>query len=261
MVSSASLFHFTKFDRLVQILEGKSFHAYYSIENPLFIRRDKPVAMRMVCFCDIKLTQSAAHWMKYGGNGIGLKKAWGTRNTVNPVLYVDEHSPLSAALHNLNRFFMRKVVKNNGKMAVSFTPEESKAYNEYQKLIAHTKLRCHKHWNATTNSFSGRLLDYYQEREWRYIPPVDPPQDSLQYLTFYPIYHEKDPSSFVRELNLRYPPDILKFEYKDVTHLAVRGKAERRKLVSVIKGLSTSESMREHLISSINLLSDIGKNV
>ena len=173
MVSSASLFHFTKFDRLVKILEDKSFRAFYSVENPLFLARDKAVAIRMVCFCDIKLTQSAMHRRKYGGNGIGLKKSWGTKNTVNPILYIDEQSPLSGALKHLHRFFLRKIENVNGKMAVSFSPAEQKAYAQYQLLMSHAKLRCHKHWNSMTNSFSGQTLDYYQEREWRYVPPIE----------------------------------------------------------------------------------------
>lgn len=261
MVSSSSLFHFTSYASLVKILRGKALHAYYSVENALILKKDTPVAIRMVCFCDIRLREVGPHSKRYGGCGIGLRKPWGTQNAVNPVLYVDEKSYLFSAIRNLNRFFLRNISKQDGVMKVHMSADESKAYSEFLLLFGHAKLRRHREWVPETNSFSGSLTDFYQEREWRFVPKPDEPTEGMHPINFYPVYRDEDATTSVKVNNSNYPPPMLKFSLDDVSHLVVGTKTEKVKLLKELKALRCSATMRDHLVSSIVLLKDVGKNI
>jgi hypothetical protein len=83
MISSNTLFHFTdKRENLINILENE-FRPHFCLENFNFFAHDMnyregfEIAIPMVCFCDIPLSQARIHMKHYGEYGIGLSKEWG----------------------------------------------------------------------------------------------------------------------------------------------------------------------------------------
>ncbi len=92
-ISANALFHFTNsYERLISILSN-NFYPRYCIEDMSIIVDDyedfryNEVAIPMVCFCDIPLSQITNHTSVYGNYGIGLTKEWGINKGLNPIMY------------------------------------------------------------------------------------------------------------------------------------------------------------------------------
>jgi hypothetical protein len=88
-LSANTLFHFTpSLDNLINILTHE-FHPNFCLEN-LNVLAELPVpemAIPMLSFCDIPLSQIGRHIGVYGDYGIGMTKACGMLNGISPVLY------------------------------------------------------------------------------------------------------------------------------------------------------------------------------
>ena len=83
-LSPSTLFHFTSKSGLKGILKD-NFKLKYCLEK--INHREKPVeiAIPMVSFCDIKISEIKEHIEKYGYYGIGLSKKWAFEKGLNPV--------------------------------------------------------------------------------------------------------------------------------------------------------------------------------
>src|SRR5229473_2461542 len=88
-LSANTLFHFTSsLDNLINILTNE-FHPNFCLENLSTLLKDPilEMAIPMLSFCDIPLSQTGFHLSVYGDYGIGLTKSWGKQNGISPVLY------------------------------------------------------------------------------------------------------------------------------------------------------------------------------
>jgi hypothetical protein len=89
-ISANTLFHFTsKLDYITNILTNE-FTPRYCMESFGYLNEENnllEIALPMVCFCDIPLSQIRNHIKNYGGYAIGLLKEWGISNGINPVMY------------------------------------------------------------------------------------------------------------------------------------------------------------------------------
>jgi len=142
-LSSDSLFHFvSKMDYLLDIIK-KGFVARYCYENLPFL--NIPLGIPMKCFCDIPLGQIKVHIKNYKGYGIGITKKFAMNKKITPVIYVHNNS---ATLLN----FLNNLGSSNSNSS-SVLPY-FKIYEETQKVA-----------NVTS------IKRYYDEREWRFIPP------------------------------------------------------------------------------------------
>ena len=161
-LSANTLFHFTKTrDSLLSILKSKFYpRACYEqsvIPDILNFR----IAIPMVCFCDIPLSQISNHVEKYGKYAIGLKKDWAVEQGVTPVLYVHNNSVIPRTIAS-----EMKGIHPSGKnlsdeqmmhlMGLMRPIMVMKPYEGYDEKL-HKEIR------------------YYDEREWRYIPPGEYP--------------------------------------------------------------------------------------
>ena len=101
-ISSNTLFHFTRSaEALVGILKHE-FTPHYCLEDysvlPAAAPESPNIAIPMVSFCDIPLSQASEHLAQYGDFGIGLSKNWGMKKGVSPVLYAYPGSSTAAAI-------------------------------------------------------------------------------------------------------------------------------------------------------------------
>src|SRR5688572_32225145 len=92
-ISSNTLFHFTDTrDHLVSILTNE-FRPHYCLEDLSVLGGLPPetagnvIGIPIVCFCDIPLSQATEHMRVNGRYALGLRKDWGMRQGLTPVLY------------------------------------------------------------------------------------------------------------------------------------------------------------------------------
>lgn len=156
-ISSTSLFHFTRsFDNLKSILSNH-FKPNYCLENwsNLFVEEGEfQHAFPMICFSDIPLSQVSEHLEFYGNYGIGMKKEWGIRKSINPVLYLQPDSLLAKSIATL----MKNCFCVNTAQLYLF--EAIFELTNYVKLYEGHIIR---------NGIKT-FRKFYNEREWRWIP-------------------------------------------------------------------------------------------
>lgn len=152
IISSNTLFHWTNKDSLIGILKNE-FKINYCREN-LSLKRDIQMTIRvpLVSFCDIPLSESRNQMNKYGQYGIGLKKEWGIKNGLNPVLYMVSNSNITSLITETLLTFARKETVDQD--LINVTGE----FFHYYK----------NHKGGTNNK--EKNYEFYKEREWRYIP-------------------------------------------------------------------------------------------
>lgn len=167
-LSANTLFHFTKdLDTLLSILRSK-FYPRACFEASLIPDIfDIRMAIPMVCFCDIPLSQISKHVGKYGSYAIGLKKGWAMEQGVTPVLYVHKNSLIPRTIVS--------EIKGIKPQGTSLSEQQMTHLMELLRPIMMMKP-----YEVLDND-SGKIERFYDEREWRYIPPSDFP-DSPDFL-------------------------------------------------------------------------------
>jgi len=165
-LSANTLFHFTnKIDDILNILHV-DFYPHYCLENYYFYhsRRLLEWALPMVSFCDIPLSQIKNHIQYYGRYGIGLNKQWGITQGIGPVLYAHKNSLTVKYIDDIYDTVVRGGF-------YKMTKVETDVFQSYYHLLCYIKPYEGKLWRR------GRYLDrpvrFYDEREWRYVPPIN----------------------------------------------------------------------------------------
>ena len=166
-VSSNVLFHFTdRREHLLNIL-GKNFSARYCPEYGPHeaVEESNPVppkyARPMVCFCDLPLFLIKNHLKRYGPYGIGLKKEWGIKRGISPVLYAHRYAnTLTTMMH----------VAMLGSNRVQSSEEYSEFRSAIEWLIGLVKSYEGPCWRH--GEYIGTVR-FYDEREWRFAPYFD----------------------------------------------------------------------------------------
>jgi len=198
-LSANTLFNFTKeFEYLKSKIEN-GFKPRLVLENytPLGIQLE--IAIPMVCFCDIRLSQILTHVKEYGDYGIGLKKEWAVDKGLNPLFYVTENPTLITT-------FSRLVTQDTKKDALRF--------------VAYIK------------PYSGKQNDnnrnFYNEREWRFVPNVDLDTYSLQKQEFEKGKNDKN------RLLFENSEAELDFDFKDIKYIILKCRSEISDVVEII---------------------------
>lgn len=162
-LSSNTLFHFTSSSaNLVSILETE-FRPHYALEDySLVVGETNPsvdprVGLPMVSFCDIPLSQTHAHMETYGRYCIGLAKTWGMSLRVSPVLYTYPRAATTDAVIGLHV----RIEELEGTVL-----DNAPFSSEKERFLCFTKP-----YQGRLPRHGDRLVRFYDEREWRYVPP------------------------------------------------------------------------------------------
>ncbi|GMM85162.1 abortive infection system antitoxin AbiGi family protein [Pseudoalteromonas sp. MTN2-4] len=153
---SRNLFHFTpKLEFLESILEN-GFYPRFCLEDASTLDYYKQdfIAYPMVCFCDIPLSKINEHTLFYGSYGIGLKRSWGNKNRLAPVIYSSVDSPIN----DLARSLVKKMLIDN--------PDGLQEEVDAKNLLSLIK------------PIEGKMIidnkevlkEFYLENEWRFVP-------------------------------------------------------------------------------------------
>lgn len=243
--SSSSFFHYTQTLKPIKEILKEGFGIYYCLEE-LYSKKGTPInhiGIPMVCFCDIPLGFVSAN--NYGKYVIGMKRSWGLRVGLLPVLYYP---------NNRKCLSTQEIIRATN--AFWANPQNTKAYSilgfakPMKKIAASSKAKPYPRNN-------------YLEREWR---KVYSPSSSFKWKTEaeYDIYRGSKTSP------KRPVGTPLSFDVKDIDMIIVPD-ADVQNLISFVsstsfntfsgKAKSLSKSQRDLLISKIVSFESLAVNV
>ncbi len=239
-----TLFHFTNREGFLGILEG-NFRLSYALEKIRGPEMQKTLAVPMVSFCDLRLSELSKHIKSYGCYGIGLTKEWAQRQGLNPVFYVNPKAPVVGdamwAIDSLNEAELEPWVEG-----------QASTQRKLQGSVLNI-LRFMKNYEGELIR-NGEVLDpqfrFANEREWRYVPDVFHPE----VIPFVPI--DKTPWGRERKtgLNESVKHVQLKFHPDDIKYLVVEKDDERLPLLPflrLVKGIKYTEEEINRLSTRI----------
>jgi hypothetical protein len=114
----------------------------------------------MVCFCDIPKKLIKQHAKKYGPYCIGLTKEWATKKGISPLIYLSLDSKLHTIIKTI--FGLAEGIRD-----IPYIPLQQKI-NEISTFIK-------------PYMDESKIVKYYDEREWRYVPDSEFPETNLEF--------------------------------------------------------------------------------
>lgn len=159
-MTDTRLFHCTKSDSLCKILECGYFRPSFCLEEYNF-DKEYHCAFAVVCFADLLEVEVADHMSRFNADSyIILSKDWAKRNGLSPVIYYTKESIVGRCL----------------KLMVHSEPIVTKSdvtlFNALNVIWAFYKKYSGHYYQKGLQSFSSEDVQFYREREWRYIPLV-----------------------------------------------------------------------------------------
>ena len=199
-ISANTLFHFTsRYDTLIKILQSR-FFPRLCLEKGYWYPGNKKWAIPMVCFCDIPLSSIADHTEKYGNYAIGIKKTWAIDQGVTPVLYVHDNSSfIGHGLEALN-------------WSLELSAKDPGHLNERLSMVMSMFFMMKPYEGYQERGGKREKVRFYDEREWRYIPPIGGPL--LNFLTEekYTDKTQRDSIDFFNEqFGVNFNPDVINY--------------------------------------------------
>jgi hypothetical protein len=222
MISANSLFHFTKSIENIQNILSNNFIPNYCLERFNNSNLSPEIAIPMVCFCDIPLSQILGHIDNYGNYAIGLKKEWAFSKGISPVFYIYNDSYTDLYLKKLIDFGSEIVNANN-------------FHDTFEQLVFLEFICFCKKYKG--NFLRGNeLLDeiiFYNEREWRYVPSIQ----KIKELN--PNLFLSKPEYSDETKKKRYNGNMkllkLEFEPKDINYIVISNEDERLQIINLIE--------------------------
>ncbi|RJX20411.1 MAG: hypothetical protein C4575_06640 [Desulforudis sp.] len=200
------LFHFTTKESLWGIL-SQTFSVSYSREKIVGGKRSTEFYAPMVSFCDLKVSELKDHMKKYGNYGIGLTKNWANKKGLNPVFYVNKHSPFTSN-------FIRAV--EDLKKHIEHVPGilgRAMAEGTYDNILTtYSYIKNYEGDLERRNGTKTRNYRFADEREWRFIPPID--SEIPPFLTPNKIRTDEDKEHYnnlASAIKLRFAPEDIKY--------------------------------------------------
>lgn len=244
-ISSNTLFHFTpKAEYLIDILKNE-FQPRFCLEKINVGNKTTDIAFPMVCFCDIPLSQIRDHITTYGSYGIGMTKEWAKRNGLNPILYLDKDS-------NISQNF-REIIEMMRFEPIRLFDELKSGGEAILKLIRYTKPYIGDFYR------NGKIIKdvtFYNEREWRYVPPWD------ENSTFGLSKEQYDNAITLANENAKIKSYSLSFTPDDIKYIIVNNESEIYSMIESLKEIKIKYPRREieiltsRIITRDGILSD-----
>jgi hypothetical protein len=282
-ISANTLFHFTNsLENLIGILTN-NFYPRYCLEDHSYFytqymkngMNQNEMAIPIICFCDIPLSNIRSHVSTYGNYAIGLSKDWGIKNRINPVMYILSNSiPVGIIRHSLPAI-SKSIAKSNEHFSVLYKKYKSNKWDKKDYLIDFLSTELAKDYNAMlemmtfTKPYKGtffrngkryRNVCFYDEREWRYVANTH-----LLFEDGIPSYIRSDEwrdADIRREYNkkLERPVYTLTFSPSDIKYIVVAKSQEILPMIDSIlriNGEKYSEDDLKLLTTRIISMEDI----
>jgi hypothetical protein len=184
----------------------------------------------MVCFCDMPLSQAAAHMSIYGRYAIGLTKDWGMAAGVSPVLYTYSGSATTEAT-----LFLHLQIED----LQDTLDDDASFHPRTERLLCFLKpysAELLRHGKQPTT------VRFYDEREWRYVPA-----DGWRGLNHEQFSNQRYRDSANEAL---WPQCCLSFEPSDIRYIIVEREQEIPRVIKEIQRIKS----RKYDLSDIEVL-------
>lgn len=218
-ISTNSIIHYTKSFDILSLILKEGFRIKYCAEVLLLGKKGSSLAAHpMISFCDIPLSSSSQHFEAYGKYGLGLSKEWAVRNGINPVLYIDRNSLIADSIYSL----IKDRRKTNSNLTVK-QKREILQIKSYAKNYSGTLKR--------TGKPDKKNYNFYNEREWRLIPPKDKINNKPFSISLKAYNNNKE--KYNKELlDCRY-----EFKIQDISYIIVEKTEEIPQIVKILRQL------------------------
>ncbi len=216
-LSPSTLFHFTTKEGLFGLLSD-NFKIKYCLEEISHNVRPVEIAIPMVSFCDIKISEISEHISKYGQYGIGLEKSWAINKGLNPVIYMNS----SSSFCNNTIDTIREITK------IETIP--SKDRFQLSNILRYTKI-----YEGELNR-KGEIIPNYRfadEREWRYVPEM---KDNSKF-KYWLLKSEYDTAEKKTIANEKLTNERLYFNPNNIMYLIVKDESEINELIQHIRSV------------------------
>jgi hypothetical protein len=279
-----TLFHTTKnIDTLFSIIENGFFPSY---ADEVIVGRN--VKVLMISFSNVAFLESRSQ-INYGNYSIGFKRKWGEINHLHPVSYTYENSIISNMIDQVLEISrcgsvlseMLDELKKNGSEK-KFKSESLNSFNiNYSKLDKNSIKELQNPFldifNKTSVFFpffknyritnkEGIQIDAFNDREWRFIPDINPNELI--------IYEDSNLPELVGIINPRYikinqeikphrKDIVLNFELNDLTNIIVNNKSEINLIYDILYKKFGNDKIDEAIKKgdlSINSIENISNN-
>jgi hypothetical protein len=231
-LSPSTLFHFTSKKGLLGILK-ENFKIKYCLEEISHAEKPVKIAIPMVSFCDIKISEITEHIEKYGYYGIGLSKDWAIQNGLNPAVYVNTESSFCNDLISVARKLF-----------------SDKKIDQTERVKQANILRYIKTYEGSLTR-KGKTIQKYRfadEREWRYVPNYD-----SSFLAWLGLEQYSTPEQ-KKLRNEELKNEKLTFTANDILYIIVKEEKEIDEIIRHIrnvKGMNYSLNEIERLTTRI----------
>lgn len=159
------LYHCTDFNGLKGILETEAFKPSYCLEQAGYLEEKPNFAFAMVCFADLMVSELSEHMKSFKSKCyLQMSKEWARKNHLSNVIYYEEKTTGAFAYREIAYMGLEKLIANKEKLdrftiGVTFLMSLLKPYEG-------------RYWNKQSNNWSENVTQFYNEREWRFIPIV-----------------------------------------------------------------------------------------
>jgi Putative abortive phage resistance protein AbiGi, antitoxin len=219
-----TLFHFTNSRKALFGILAENFQLSYArerIEAGIEIRE---FAAPMVSFCDLRLSETDEHIASYGRYGIGLTKQWAIAQGLSPVAYWTKEGRLLKNMFDYMSHYFADL-----KSEVDPKKEAMKSKHYHNALDIYRFIKNYDGLLKRNGAKKARPYRFANEREWRYVPPLDEP--AVQPFLPISMLQEKGKSHW----NATIAHIRLLFEPKDIRYIIVSNESERMAVVDHLK--------------------------
>ncbi len=226
-ISPSTLFHFTNKKGLKGILKD-NFKMKYCLEKLPNRQESGSIAIPMVSFCDIKISEIKEHIEKYGKYGIGLSKEWANQKKLSPVFY-----------QNLNSGFSSGLISN---MSASL---KSNTEDRFKDIVIDL-LRLSKEYEGTLkrrNNIVSKKYRFADEREWRFVPEMNMNRKFPDFL----LESDYDTTEKKRKANTKLGVERLCFNANQIMYLIVKEESEINELITYIRSVKGKSYMMDEV--------------
>lgn len=239
-LSSNSLIHLTRSKEFLIGILKEEFRFKYCVEQVKTNHGKFNLAVPMVSFFDVPLSEIKKH-LAYGKYGIGLKKKWGEKKGLNPVLYIDAKSTLGGNL--LLAYY--KIIGERDLSTLSETELRLADVVRYIKNYEYDLIRPGKR--------KRKNYRFSDEREWRYVPKTDVNAMFVNADEYKTPEEKAAINSRIETLRLGFTPN-------DITYIIVQRENEISDFVRIlrdVKGKKYSPEEVDRLITRIITIDQI----
>lgn len=225
------LYHCTKIESLKAILKDMAFKPSYCLEPINYLGEKQCLAFPMVCFADLMDIEIAEHMNTFHSNCyLQMKKDWARKNGLSNVVYYEEKTNSAFALREIvyegaNNLLKNEEILNNFTIGTSILMALVKPYKGH-------------YWDKNIQDWSPIEVQFYNEREWRYVPIVKKREHF--YLGEEEYKNETFRNACWESLN-NDPKNLLHFTLNDIEAIGVENKDEEIEILAILKEIQLQQ--------------------